>query len=102
MSAPTGSARVAIVTGAARGIGAAAARRLAQDGLAVAVIDLAEVEHRDGEAVGGQPLRGGRADPPGGAGDDRDAGALRRGHEPTHSNTAARPWPPPMHIVSRP
>ncbi|MFR9801437.1 3-oxoacyl-ACP reductase FabG [Pseudonocardia sp. RS010] len=34
--------RVAIVTGAARGIGAATAQRLAQDGLAVAVIDLEE------------------------------------------------------------
>ncbi|HXV92212.1 MAG TPA: 3-oxoacyl-ACP reductase FabG [Pseudonocardia sp.] len=34
--------RVAIVTGAARGIGAATAQRLARDGLAVAVLDLEE------------------------------------------------------------
>ncbi len=36
--------RVAIVTGAARGLGAATALRLAQDGLAVAVIDLKEAD----------------------------------------------------------
>ncbi|SNS90081.1 3-oxoacyl-[acyl-carrier protein] reductase [Geodermatophilus pulveris] len=60
MSSPTAQQRVAIVTGAARGIGAATALRLARDGFAVAVLDLAEDDARgtaqEIEAAGGRAL----------------------------------------------
>ncbi len=53
------SPRIAIVTGGARGIGAATARRLAVDGLAVAVIDLEEAAAKG--TVGAIEAAGGRA-----------------------------------------
>jgi 3-oxoacyl-[acyl-carrier protein] reductase len=56
----TGAApRVAIVTGAARGIGAATALRLAQDGFAVAVLDLDEAAAKG--TVEAIEVAGGRA-----------------------------------------
>jgi 3-oxoacyl-[acyl-carrier protein] reductase len=51
--------RIAIVTGAARGIGAGTAKRLASDGMAVAVLDLNEADCT--ETVAGIEKAGGRA-----------------------------------------
>lgn len=51
--------RVAVVTGAARGIGAGIASRLAGDGYAVAVVDLTEAAGK--EVVAGIEASGGRA-----------------------------------------
>lgn len=55
----TSSQRTAIVTGAARGIGAAVATRLAADGFAVAVVDL--TEEGTAATVGAIAAAGGRA-----------------------------------------
>jgi 3-oxoacyl-[acyl-carrier protein] reductase len=60
MSEASAGTRVAVVTGAARGIGAATALRLAQDGFAVAVLDLDESAAKGTveaiEAAGGKAL----------------------------------------------
>jgi 3-oxoacyl-[acyl-carrier protein] reductase len=56
---PDATERVAIVTGGARGIGAATARRLAADGHPIAVVDLSEADCAD--TVGAITAAGGRA-----------------------------------------
>ncbi|MFD6350124.1 3-oxoacyl-ACP reductase FabG [Streptomyces roseolus] len=58
-ASPSSEQRVAVVTGAARGIGAATALRLARDGFAVAVLDLDEAACAD--TVAAVEKEGGRA-----------------------------------------
>src|SRR3954452_13082153 len=70
-AASTTDARVAIVTGGARGIGAAIAKRLAADGMAVGVVDL--VEEATADTVAAITEAGGRALGVGADVADRDA-----------------------------
>ena len=80
--------RVAIVTGAARGIGAATAVRLAGEGRAVAVLDLDEAACKD--TVDTITAAGGRAIAVGcDVSDERPGGGGRRSASPPSS--ARRP-----------
>ena len=79
---------MAIVTGAARGIGAATALRLAQDGFAVAVLDLDEAAAK--ATVEAIEAAGGRALAVGADVSDADAG---RGRRRAHRRRARRRRP---------
>src|SRR5260370_25709929 len=83
--------RIAIVTGGARGIGAAIARRLAADGLAVAVLDLKEADA--GGTVDAIMSAGGRAIPVGADGSQPGQVAAGGGE----GAAAPRPPPGPLH-----
>jgi 3-oxoacyl-[acyl-carrier protein] reductase len=67
MSAARFSGRVAIVTGAARGIGAATAARMAQEGASVLLVDREESVAEAAARIGGAALRADIAEPGAGA-----------------------------------
>lgn len=84
------NARVAVVTGAAGGIGSAISRRLAAGGFAVACLDLSETA-ADGVATGLTDEAGRQGCARGYAADVRDAGSVRAAAERIRAELG-EPW----------